>query len=399
MTLRGFFVTLLELVLVIFAFGTEIREFFVVALCVGVLEIYSFVSIFLASLTLNVHSKIEKSSAVRLEGTRYTFLLRGIALLPVAGYLSVKNADYEPKNLKRKKHSFLMLPSFVIEHKFEFDIPCSHVGKWEVGIKKLRFEDVFGLFSVPLIRSRKSRFSLKLLVMPKIYKIETDAETATMGDFGLSGSLDSEQGELLGDSRLYREGDSLKRINWKLSARTKTLYSRQYEMPQKPNIAIAVDTAVQEYATGDIIDISCESAMSLAKFFIEQEHTVDIITLRGNNNDRNVVYSLATQEDLSKMQYSFAAVDFYNSPDSLVFTSQIKNLVKNADKVFIVTSNPADSLLSDLADLDKSNKLARCIVPMPVLEDAQEDLAEIYDDARVNITSTTQIAERVGGAL
>lgn len=398
MTLRGFFVTLLELVLVIFAFGTEMREFFVVALCVGVLEIYSFVSIFLASLTLNVHSKIDKSSALRNEGAVYTFLLRGVALLPVAGYLSVKNADIEPKHFKRRKHSFLMLPSFLIEHKFKFEIPCNHIGVWEVGIKKLRFEDVFGLFSVPLIRSRKSAFSVKLSVMPQLYKLETDTESASMGDFGLSSALDSEQGELLGDSRLYREGDTLKRINWKLSARTKSLYSRRYEMPQKPKIAIAVDTAVHEYASRDIVDISCESAMALAKFFIAHDYTVDIITLRGRKNEENVVFSLCGEEDISTMQYNFAGVDFYIDEEQLLLSSQAKSFIENADKVFLITSNPSGIVLSDFNIMSKNNKLARCIVPVPVLGE-DEPLAEIYDGIRVNVVNTAQIKERLGGAL
>ena len=55
MTLRGFVVTLLELILLIFALGTEMHEFLIVALCVGVLEIYSLVSILLASLKSSVN--------------------------------------------------------------------------------------------------------------------------------------------------------------------------------------------------------------------------------------------------------------------------------------------------------------------------------------------------------
>lgn len=399
MTLRGFFVTLLELVLVIFAFGTEMREFLVVAICIGVLEIYSFVSVFLASITLGVHSKIDKSSAMRDEGATYTFSLRGIALLPVAGYLSVRNVDYEPKHLKRLKHSFLMLPSFVIEHKFSFDIPCSHIGVWEVGIKRLRFEDVFGFFSVPLIRSAKSAFSVKLSVMPQIHTLQTDVESNTMGDFGLSNSLDSEQGELLGDSRLYREGDTLKRINWKLSARTKSLYSRQYEMPQKPKIAIAIDTAVLDYASWDIADISCETAISLAEFFIKQEHNVDIIVLRGKNSKEAHIYSLETEEDLLAMQYNFTSIGFYTSEEPLMLSSYQRTLISNADKIFVISSNPSGEVLSDLADFSMSIKLAKCIVPTPVLEESEEAPAEDYDETKIRVVSTDQIKERVGGAL
>ena len=46
MTLRGFFVTLTGLLLGVLALGTEIREFFIMALCVCGLIIYSFLNTF-----------------------------------------------------------------------------------------------------------------------------------------------------------------------------------------------------------------------------------------------------------------------------------------------------------------------------------------------------------------
>ncbi len=399
MTLRGFLVTLLELALLVFAFGTEMREFFVIALCVGVLEIYSFVSILLASITLNAKSIIDKNVAIRLEGATYNFVLRGIALLPVAGYLSVKNAEYEPKHLKRRKHSFLMLPSFLIEHKFSLEIPCSHIGTWGVGIKKLRFEDVFGLFSVPLIRSRKSRFSVKLSVVPQIHILENDSQSVSSGNFGLSKALDSENGELLGDSRLYREGDTMKRINWKLSARTKSLYSRRYEMPQKPQITIAVDTAVLGYAQADIIDITCESAISLANFFVEQGYAVNIITLRNRGKEENVIFTLTTEKDIAQMQYDFSLLDFYKDNEPLFLSAYVKKHISASDKVFVITSNPSDAVISDLADFKKKMKLTRCIVPIPEDEDDVHTTIEAYDSVKVNVVTADQVKERVGGAL
>ncbi len=400
MTIRGIIVTLLELVLLIFALGTEMHEFLIVALCVGVLEVYSLVSILLASLTLNIHSKIDKSSAERLEGAKYLLKMRGIALLPVAGYLSIKNADYENKKLKRRKYSFLMLPSFVIEHKFEFPVPCAHIGLWEVGVKKLRIEDLFGLFSVPLIRSRRSAFFSKLAVVPQIHNLRSDSETTSLGDYGQSSMLDSEQGELLGDSRLYREGDTLKRINWKLSARTKTLYSRQFEMLQNPKIAIAVDTGLIDTENiGDIIDITCESAISIAKFYLQNKHTVDIVFLRDKNGNQNHIHYLSVDNDIAKMQHSFTDIKFYRHQEQLDLTQQDNINIMNADKIFLISTNPSDILISKFYELDNSGKLARCIVPSLKEEAVNEEEETSADETIIKITDTAQIKTKVGGAL
>lgn len=398
MTLRGFVVTLLELILLIFALGTEMHEFLIVALCVGVLEIYSLVSILLASVTLSLKSQIDKSSALRGEVAKYTLLIRGIALLPVAGYLSVKKADYETKKQKRQKYSFLMLPSFVVEHKFDFEIPCNHVGVWEVGVKKLRFEDLFGLFSMPLIRSTKTTAFSKVWVMPNSHTLRNDVETVSLGDYGLSSPFDSEQGELLGDSRLYREGDTLKRINWKLSARTKQLYSRQYERLQNPTIVIAVDTAILEAQKGDIIDIASEAAVSLAHYFINKDHTVEMVLLRNEKGFANQVYPLSNDNDVNKMQLNFANTAFYISEEPLDLTASDSKSITNADKIFLIASNPSSVLLSDFADYCKNGKLARCIIPSPVLE---EDMGNYEDEQEiiVKITDTAKIIEKVGGAL
>ena len=398
MTLRGFVVTLLELILLIFALGTEMHEFLIVALCVGVLEAYSLVSILLASVTLSLKSHIDKSSASRGEVAKYTLTLRGIALLPVAGYLSVKKADYETKKQKRRKYSFLMLPSFIIEHKFDFEMQCNHVGVWEVGVQKLRFEDLFGLFSMPLIRSTKAKAYSKVWVMPNIHTLKNDVETVSLGDYGLSSPLDSEQGELLGDSRLYREGDTLKRINWKLSARTKQLYTRQYERLQNPTIVIAVDTATTEDKKGDIIDIASESAVSLAQYFINKDHTVEMVLLRNEQGLANEIYPLSNDNDLNKMQINFANIPFYTLEEPLDLTASDSKSITNADKIFLISSNPSTALLSDFADYCKNGKLARCIIPSPVLEDGIEN----YEDSQeitVKITDTTKIVEKVGGAL
>ncbi len=400
MTLRGLFVTLIEFFLLILALGTEIREFFVVAVCIGAVVLYSFVSLLLAMLTLRVDSEIDKTAALRGETIKYTLHLKGVAILPVTGFLAVKNAEFEKRSLRRKRHTFIMVPSFMIKHNFKFEIPCSHVGLWNVGIKSLHFEDIFGLFDLPVVRSKKSTYTVELAVMPHIHELEYDVETGTSGDYGSNSDLDSEEGELLGDSRLYREGDSLKRINWKLSVRTKTLYARKYEMPQKPRISIVTDCAFLDNGAGDSVDIACESAISLIKFFVEHNNSVDVVTIRNKEDNENYNYSIRTVNDVDKMQYNFACIPFYKDAEKLEVDIIKEAPFLNADKVYVITSNPSDGVLNELTTLVKNGKVAKCIVPKTQVNiDGVNQMNYYGEDVLVKINSTKSIPQKVGAAL
>lgn len=395
MTLRGVIVCLIELFLVILALGTEINEFFYVAICVAGLLAFSLLSLIIASLTLSVDSKINKKSAIREEKIEYTLYLYGIAIIPVVAYLSLKTTELEFQHKSRKKYSFVLLPSFSLEHKFAFQIPTVHVGRWDIGIKKMRFEDVFGLFSFPLIRLGKRDFAVDMTVMPKIHPLNKMQEALSTGVFGSTSPKSAETGDLLGDSRLYKEGDSLKRINWKLSARTRTMYSRQYEVPQKPKVVIVVDNAVSNGTVSDIADIICETAISLSNFFLSHNNLVDIISVRQNKNGENKLHKLREYSDVHKTQYALSYLKFYKNDQPLTVDLLDEFDLLKADRIYIVSTNPAVEMLSDFVDINKTDKIAKCLVPKT------EFNAEMikFDKVCVHIASANQIEDTLGEAL
>ena len=392
MTLRGLFVCLFELFLIILALGTEIEEFFTVAICVAGMIAFSLFSLVLASLTLRVDSRINKKSIIRNDKLTYTLILQGVALLPVVAYLSLKTTEAEFDARSRKRHSFVLLPTFSLEHKFVFEIPAVHVGNWEIGIKKMRFEDMFGLFAFPLIKVGKTDFSVDLAVMPKVYRLNKNGENLSSGGYGNTSLKNSEEGDLLGDSRLYKDGDSLKRINWKLSARTKTIYSRQYEAPQKPKVAIVVDNAIAYDFQSNAVDIICETAVSLLSYFLSYNNEVDIISLRGKRHNESKVYELREYSDLYKMQYNLSYFEFYKNDEPLTFDLFDDVLLSAADRIYLISTNPSDDLLSDFADLNKTGKIARCFVPEMKRE-------ADFSGLSIDVASADEISQTVGEAI
>ncbi len=394
MTFRGAFVTLLEILLLILAFGTEIEEFLMFAFCVGGMLAYSLISLLLAVLSLTLKSRLNISEIQRLGEVRYTLVLQGVVFLPVIGYMSIKSADFNLDKGRRFSYSFLLAPTFFTNYDFAFQLPSSHIGEWEVGISKLRFEDIFGLFSLPLIRPKKRDYAKNLAVVPNIYDLGDYAQTTTSGGFGSSSYMNAEEGELLGDSRVYMEGDTLKRINWKQTVRTRTLYTRQYEMLEKPRIVIAVDLAVWGEDIGNIIDISAETAISLAKYFIDNGNIVELITLRGKENFNNTIYEIRNSVDIDKMQYAFAGLEFYKNENPLRFSELETSNFLEADKILVINSNPSEEVLSDLNDILKCGKMAFCVKPT---SNPQQD--EIIEDALIPISKAELIAESVGAVL
>ena len=398
MTFRGLCITFFELFLIVLALGTEIKEFLVVAMCIGGLFLYSLISLVLASVTLEVKSKTNKAAALRGESVKYHILLKGFVIFPVAAYLSVKSADINPKKKRRLKHSFLMMPTFLMKRDFVFELPCTHIGNWKVGIKKLRFEDIFGLFSLPLLRADKKDFTADLAVMPRVHILEETEETISSGGYGNSSSSSAEEGELLGDSRAYREGDSLKRINWKQSARTKSLYTRQYEMLQKPKIVIAVDTAFCSQNICDMVDISYETAITLSNYFVEEMNNVELITLRCKNDSRSAVFPLKSKNDIEKMQYDFTNVFYHSTKNELRLDALDDTYFLKADKIFFITDNPSQQLLSDIKDMNKNGKTVKCIKPK-TLSSAEEIMIEEGEEFVTVISAVDLISKKAGAAL
>ncbi len=93
------------------------------------------------------------------------------------------------------------------------------------------------------------------VVWPKIIPVQTAPLLRNLwtGRTGRSGW--TEDITILRDERLYQEGDSWKRIDWRTAARTDELYTKQFERIRPQSLLLAVETYAFENA---------EEALSLA---------------------------------------------------------------------------------------------------------------------------------------
>ncbi|MGI6280110.1 MAG: DUF58 domain-containing protein [Acutalibacteraceae bacterium] len=402
MTLRGIFCLALEAFLLIIAFGTNILEFLIIAACLGGLIFFAFLSSALAVFSLSFSSKTDKTDFLRGEEAKYCLTLRGPLLLPCVGCLTFKTAEYAKEiDKKDTRQNFVFTPFWGDKRELWFNMQCPHIGHFEIGTGKLRIKDLFGLFSFPSLRSEQNDFIVSISVLPRTYTLSEKLENVLISQgLGSTAVFNSESGETLGDSRLYQKGDALKRINWKQSARHKKLFTRQYEVPEMPKVLIAVDTSCYNDGTGTIVDISCETAISLAWYFINQNSTVHMVTLREDQNGNDTSAYYKTLYDLNLMQYSLLDIPFRKESLPLEPRHIKREYIGNAEKIFIITPCPSSELFSLLLNLVNQDKTVCCILPLAAKPTAE--LKTAIKDSGINpviLGSVDEIAGKVGGLL
>lgn len=67
-------------------------------------------------------------------------------------------------------------------------------------------------------------------------------------DYNESSFVTADHGESFAGTRQYRDGDSLKRIHWIQTIRTREIYTRQYELATQQLTLLLLDTGLPSQA-------------------------------------------------------------------------------------------------------------------------------------------------------
>ena len=172
MTVRGIFCVILEALLLVLGLGTGYRAILMAAFCLGLVLVVALLSMVAVLLGTRADGEVDQIEVHRGDTVKYTLRVRGLVLLPVAGYLAIRAPGKERREKDtRNRHSFLLMPSFRWERQMTIDLPCPHQGHWQVGAESMRYEDLFGLFRLHLLGIAKRRLHKHLTVLPHIHTL------------------------------------------------------------------------------------------------------------------------------------------------------------------------------------------------------------------------------------
>ena len=300
-----------------------------IAALLALMLVYGFISCFWARLTAYCHQSLTAAKVNRGEEARLLLQAGHRCLLPISPPAGEFLYDGQAGECV-----FPAAPFQNHEHRTKLN--ARHVGRYPVGLKCLRIQDVFGLFRM---RLKASTADSNLTVLPRPFDI--DKPRLTLGDDG-SAALARTQEDYNApeDVRAYRTGDAMKRIHWKLSSRKRELLVRRFETPAPPDTLILLDCDAplggENVNEGKecLRDALCETAVAVARLQMQDGSPVRL-PMYGERADE---FASDKAESLSLLQEMLACQPFGNGEDfARVLNLELRRMRRTGATIIITT--------------------------------------------------------------
>lgn len=235
-------------------------------------------------------------------------------------------------------------------------IECPYRGEYEIGFTRIEATDIFGLIKISLpFKMFRSYQPIKLLVYPRIREIASgflfnlEAEGPIDSDKALAEELSS-----IADIRNFREGDPLKRVHWKLSARNQKLLVKDFEASLSADCIIMVDCTDHGF-TGEQAakyeDTVVECAAAFCKRMTNDYQPLRLITY---SSQRKEIIG-AAPVDFPAFYELLALIKFEGSLNLSSAMKLEKAQFGKLGSVVIITQSPSDELFEEIITLSQSD--------------------------------------------
>lgn len=280
-------------------------------------------------LRFKLYQKIESRKVMKGEFVPYEFTLANEDIIGYTGIRVNFFSDSSYVSDAGRDTDYLLLPGD--SNTMSTTLCCRYRGEYDVGAKAVVITDFLYLFSVTYPITTK----LNLIVLPRIHKLnkagksELDTKSTKFCFNPNSDLLDSEV-------RNYSQGDSVKHIHWKSTARRQELMVRKMTEISKTSISIIMDLSpVKENHLQKIIieDKIVESAISLANYYKDIKTSVFIsYDYAGISKDK-----IENHRDFEAFYDDCVRICFNakESADSIIMKDL--RLSESAEVVFVIT--------------------------------------------------------------
>lgn len=154
-------------------------------------------------------------------------------------------------------------------------------GYYEVGKVEVTLKDIFGFYTFKKTISD----NISLVVYPKPISISEFSAISGSGlDELLIQNSSFQDKNNISSLRNYREGDSIKSIHWKLTAKKQIPVIKEYETHEDANIFIFMDNSKEVYKKDvdrRLEDKAVDIGLSIVNYCLNQDIKTELVTLEG----------------------------------------------------------------------------------------------------------------------
>lgn len=230
----------------------------------------------------------------------------------------------------------------------ELTLRCKYRGRYTAGLDKLECHDPLGLFTI----RRKYYKNNTILVYPRIVPLDSqyNGVYSLIADMPTRNSSAGEDYSSVRDLRGARNGDSLRRVHWKLSAKKNELIIKQYEPSVRNSCLILLDMSSVPYSGEQklmVEDILIEGATAVTRYFTDNSLPVVLSFMNGGQ-----VFEYYDMRALSfdVIYDALAHAEFGNTDSYLDFVKLCFNPLHNKDNIYLFTADMGAALTSAAGD-------------------------------------------------
>lgn len=298
-----------------------------------VLPIVSFTYMLIGYFMLKYEQSLDND--LIFKGDKVTFTVnitnRGFFILP---YISISFLNDKGGVIQKHKINNISLQPFS-KREVSIDYIYKYRGDFKLGVSTIEVQDFLGIFKVIL----KNKTPLYITVYPQIIDIdEFYLSSGYLSDNASSVGGGKEDISTIEEINKYNYGDSLRKIHWKLTAKTNELMIREYEKVGSRSAILILDLQSDNFEVeknAAIEDKLLETTIAILRYCIYNDAEVKLIYDSKGINAINYSNSL----DFQKAYEALAKVEF-NQKTSFkdIIESEVNCNIGKAD-IIIATFN------------------------------------------------------------
>ena len=268
MTWRGAAALLILIGVLALALSTGGRTVYFILLFLAVFVLFCLVSVLISLFSAKCRPELTDACVMRGNAQQLTVRIGGFRLLPVMARFRVDM----PEGLCRLSAPVfsLVLQPGKKPREVTIDLPCAHRGKWHIGIGPVSVVDLFGLFSFRLSSKAFGPDRFDVTVYPRVYDMDAADEALSLqSDSFRPDDRMVDSGDSYAGIREYLPGDSMRRVHWVQTARTRQIQTRQYDANTEQYGLLLVDMSVnREQQRYDYADYASEVAAMMSQYYL-----------------------------------------------------------------------------------------------------------------------------------
>ena len=227
----------------------------------------------LIPLFITARHELDVIRGIKLQHMQVRLEIRNRSFLPIS-YFTIGDTTGE---LFAERYNFLVNLGPFEQRTIIYDVRGDRRGEYFVGPLRLKGSDPIGLFAwTKRIESR-----MRVIVYPTIRSVDLiNRQGLPAGNININDKMYEDVTQFR-SLREYVPGDDMKRINWKASAKTNTLYTMEFDSTLYFPVLIILNFCFDDFPVrmrNQMIERAAEVAASLAFYYADLKQEIGFVT-------------------------------------------------------------------------------------------------------------------------